>query len=98
MTKRVFLFNRLYDIKASYRLSKREKAGRPTIATFNSRKLRNKFYEPRKQRVGLNSLSVLCALHAYQSKSLNHYKHVSLTKANFRFKNASAGVMHTFLS
>ena len=33
---------RLYDIKASHRLSKREKAGRPIIVTFKTRKLRKK--------------------------------------------------------
>ena len=38
---------------------------------------------------GLNSLSVLCALHVYQLKSLNRYKHVGLTWANFRFENYS---------
>ena len=53
---------RLYDIEVSHRLSKREKAGRPIIVTFKSRKLRNKFYEPRKQRVGLKFIigSVHC--------------------------------------
>ena len=35
---------RLYDIKASHRLSERGKAGRAIISTFKSRKLRNKFY------------------------------------------------------
>ena len=45
---------RLYDIKASHRLRKTEKdgTGRAVIVTFKSRKLRNEFYEPRKQRVG----------------------------------------------
>ena len=85
-------------LKASHRLSKRGKAGGAIIVTLKSRKLRNKFYEPRKQRVGLNSLSVLCALHVYHSKSLNHNKHVGLTKANFSFENASIGMIHTRVS
>ena len=51
---------RLYDIKASHRLSKRGKAGRAIIVTFKSRKLRNKFYEPRKQRAGFKF--IICAV------------------------------------
>ena len=34
--------------------------GRAIIVTFKSRKLRNKFYEPRKQRVGLKF--IICAV------------------------------------
>ena len=52
---------RLYNIKASYRLSKREKAGRAIIVTFKSRKLRNKLYEPKKQRVGYKF--IICAVY-----------------------------------
>ena len=43
------------------RLLKIEKAGRAMIVMFESRKLRNKFYEPRKQRVGLKFIiSAMC--------------------------------------
>ena len=75
---------RLYDIKASHRLSKREK-------------LRN-FMNQGNSEWGLNSLFLLCALHVYQSKSLNHYKHVGLTLVNFGFENASIRIIHTLLS
>ena len=52
---------RLYDIKANHRLSQREKADVPIIVMFKSRKLRNKFYEPRKHRVGFeSSICVVC--------------------------------------
>ena len=47
---------------------------------------------------GLNSLSMLCALHVHQSKSLNNSKHVGLTWANFRVENASTEIIHTLLS
>ena len=47
-------------LKASHRLSKREKAGRAIIVTLKSRRLRNKFYEPRKQTVGLKF--IICAV------------------------------------
>ena len=87
---------RLYVIKASHRLSKREKAGRPIMVTFKSRKLRNKFMNQGNKEWGLNSLSVLCALYVYQSKSLNHYKHVGLTSANFRIENTSILIIIPF--
>ena len=51
---------RLYDIKASHRLLKRGKAGSAIIVTFKSRKIRSKFYEQRKQRVGFKF--IICAV------------------------------------
>ena len=51
---------RLYDIKASHRLSMRGKAGGAITVTFKSRKIRNTFYEPMKQRVGFKF--IICAV------------------------------------